>query len=218
MNKFCIKCGSENAEEALFCFKCGNKFENSIENNTLKKNNKVEENINNFNKCSICGSTDLYKVSMLYKSNTYSSNYNTESVGMNINTSGEIGIGKNIGFINGQTKNLLSEKLAPPQHPRDTTEKPVGVGFISFLIGFFIYFISSFIGFSSENAAFAVTIILTGTISGILLAIKFYKIQYEYWENSLDIATYDKQMEEYEKKWICLRCGNIFIKEESFFD
>lgn len=43
---YCIKCGSENSDEAVFCLKCGNKFDGTLEEETVvAKQNVIGEEI-----------------------------------------------------------------------------------------------------------------------------------------------------------------------------
>ena len=156
----------------------------------VRRENKMEDNKNiisgqNVHFCASCKSENIQKLSLAYMSGSSK----TQGVGLGVGMGGGVGLG--VGTGTNQT--LLSSMVAPPK----ITSPLVGaVG-----IWIVIIMLSSIFPAVFPERSFTVIPTLILFILSFWGSFKFYRYL---------PAKNKTLMEEYNKKYICLRCGNIF--------
>lgn len=151
-------------------------------------------------KCGNCSSEDSSKVSHLYSASTKITTSKTKGGGIGISSFGSIGVGIGKASTNGTVQTVLAQQLTPPQKPSSK-----GLA-INISIAFFIIHVA-IIAPAIER--------ITGTVSGgfstlILLGGIGYIIYWASNKNKAKLAQYEASLAEWNKQWICNRCGNIF--------
>jgi len=140
-------------------------------------------------KCSECGSEDTFKVSQIYASSTQF--IDTTTLGGGITN---IGGGLGAAATKGTIQSLRAQQISPPQKPKENTA--LGCGILLFII---------IITFSLPITFLSLLLL----IGGFILAWKSMK------PTKVDLQYYEMAYNKWNTKWICNRCGNIFIPENT---
>lgn len=141
-------------------------------------------------KCSECGSEDTFKVSQIYASSTQI--VDTTTLGGGITN---IGGGLGVASTKGSIQSLRAQQISPSSKPKENTALGCGIIFIVVLITFIL------------PATFLSLLLIIG---GAILAWKSMK------PTKIDLHFYEMAYNQWNMKWICNRCGNIFIPEKTF--
>lgn len=144
-------------------------------------------------KCPQCDSENISKVKMVYMAGTSTSGHS--GVGLGGTGEGDLGGGVFVGLS--QTKSLLAKELAPPEKP--SLLLPIIIGVLTFL-----FFGGAVNASSTRDLGIAVTLWVITAFLGLLLlgSVSYYRERKE---------RYPKELEAWERLWVCLRCGHTFI-------
>lgn len=135
--------------------------------------------------CPQCGGSQTMKVSLAHAQGTTTSIFGgLSSAG---NQTGTFG-----GAVVNQT--ALAKLLAPPKTP--------SIGCFSVGIVAFVCFQLVIGGASSGNGGLMLIALLGGPILVIVLA---------RWNRAKQMPEYERARDEWERSWVCLRCGQIFL-------
>jgi hypothetical protein len=135
--------------------------------------------------CASCKSENIQKLSLAYMAGASK----TQGVGLGVGMGGSVGLG--VGTGTNQT--LLSSMVAPP---KITSPLMGAIG-----IWIVIMMLSSIFSAAAPESNLSVIFSLVVIIFSFWGSFKFYRYL---------SAKNNALMEEYNKKYICLRCGNIF--------
>jgi hypothetical protein len=141
----------------------------------------------NIHFCASCKSENIQKLALAYMSGSSQ----TKGVGLGVGIGGSIGLGAGMGT----NQTLLSNMVAPPK----ITSPFVGALGIWFL-AFFIYTALA-VSMPQNMNILSSLLVVIAFVATFWPPIKFYRYL---------TAKNKTLMEEYNKKYICLRCGNIF--------
>lgn len=139
-------------------------------------------------KCTRCDSENTQRLELAYKSGVSSLSGSSTNIGVGVGIGG-VGAGVSEGQFSGTQQTLLSESIEPPK------QKISGFGPTAWLMLFV-----------------TVTFLLGGDMK-FFMVLFLINMLFFYLSSSHDKKSkkiYNKQIEEYRKKFICLRCGNVF--------
>jgi hypothetical protein len=145
-------------------------------------------------KCPGCGSEDAQTLQMVFDEGTQHLDGRQTGVGVGYSPGSGMGVGVGGGKIKGTTRSVLAQKAAPPQ------KKQLTAGVIVAVVGFFVFIVGVSSGSGGGIAA--------GLIIGILImagGIYLAYIASQYNKNEWP-ALY----QQWQKSWMCRKCGNIF--------
>jgi len=140
----------------------------------------------NIHFCSSCKSENIQKLSLAYMSGASK----TKGVGIGAGMGGGVGLG--VGMASNQT--LLSSMVAPPK-----TSSPFAMALLIWALIMMAGVFAILIEISNDTLTFFLMTVLL--FASLWCASKFY-----HWIDSGNKA----KTKEYGKKYICLRCSNIF--------
>ncbi len=170
---FCSECGAKDVSGS-YCNSCGAKL-----NGTPAKPNSSAGL-----ECSKCGSNDVAKASMLYKSGTLDTKSTTKGIGLSSS-----GFGFGLAKSKGKHQSLLAKELNPPTVPRIAWIPAYG------LLCVFLYFIAK-----ASNKDISVFLWNSFLVVAALELIVFVG----------NFISYTHKMGHWKKRWICNRCGTMF--------
>lgn len=141
--------------------------------------------------CSKCKSDNIKRLQVLHEEGQSKVNVMTLGGG-----SSAIGGNVNIGYSGGDIISKLAEKAKPPDKPLSTNYTTIG-GIIFILVGVLLYVVFDYVKIGA-------TIVILTVLSMWFTA----KKDQEDYQKSL--AKHRKDMMEWNKSYMCLRCGHIF--------
>lgn len=159
--------------------------------------------------CPNCNQYDTQKVSVAYQMGTTS--IQSSTIGL---AGGRIGDRKGLGLgvssSSGTQQSLFIQSIKPP-------EKENNYGLFVGCTGCFGFIVLSIIigiivgNYADKYAFWSVVIIIIGFFYGFMF---LYKISKDTsFKKQQAEAKWKEEIEKYEKQWICLRCGSIFIPD-----
>ncbi len=156
-------------------------------------------------KCPHCGAEDVRKVSLMYEQAT--SNLNYREVGMRSDGVGSYAAGS------GGIQNLMGGRIAPPPAPVKPKLKVgliFGVIFGAFFFGITKEFIKAFPMSLGPFSAYVIVdlmlfLLFWGSTFGPVLG---HIARMRSYQESL--PDYRRRYESWTKKWMCMRCGEIY--------
>lgn len=156
-------------------------------------------------KCPHCGADDVRKVSLMYEQAT--SNLNYREVGMRSDGVGSYTTGT------GGIQNLMGGRIAPPDAPMKPKLK---VGLISGLLfgGLFLGLAKDFLRSPLTNPWSFFAFLVIELIFFLLFWFSTFGAIFEHIKlmrsYQASIPAYKNRYESWAKKWMCLRCGEIY--------
>ncbi len=154
--------------------------------------------------CTKCGSNDTYKVSQAFSKSTQTINAKTAGGVIGVSSPGNVGIGVGGASTTGTIQTIEGRALSPPKKPDN-----LAVGCTIYVF----YFL-----FCSFILVPAISVWTGASVSPLLalfLILGFVAVST--WttnKTKSQLETYNSDLEEWNKKWTCNRCGNIFIPGE----
>jgi hypothetical protein len=157
-------------------------------------------------KCTKCGSDDTIKVSQLYSKSTQTINAQTTGGGIGVSSSGRLGIAGGTASTTGTIQTVEGQMLAPPTRPSN-----VKLGCLVYFIFFLLYMfvLNPMILSLTEKDSSAHTLLSFLIIIGGIVAVSMWASN----RTKSELQSYQTRQEQWDKKWTCNRCGNIFIPE-----
>ncbi len=162
---------------------------NTRETNNNSSSSRIVQNPLN-KQCSNCNSDNTQSFQMVYAQGTSSGNFS----GLSYN-------GDNVGMVGGKSTNqsVLASKIAPPNKPYF---RLITIVFLS--IFFFIL--------TSIILKFVIDSLLTRSLIAVISTILFAALTTKY--ESIKLAKeqniYTRELSEWQKSWLCLRCGSMW--------
>ena len=149
--------------------------------------------------CPDCNSEDVYKVSHIYEAMTQETKTSSNVVGVGLGNNGA-GILVGTSSSSGETQSLLAKKLSPPANPSAN-----GCGCVLAIIAIIVLiFVSIIVGVNSSGLI-GWAIFIFGSIFISVLAVKMFTMKH---------PEYDEELRVWNKKWVCNRCGTVFILDQ----
>jgi len=144
--------------------------------------------------CSQCGTDDVQRVEMTYMEGKQNIDTVSKTIGAGVGRSGGgtgVGLGGAKTNTSGTATTVLADSIAPPE------EQPMGLKVLLVLggIGLAMY--------GSRDSNMLLFGILLGGVSGYFL---YKAIQYNW-------NVYPKLLKQWQKTWICKKCGHVFLPE-----
>ncbi len=154
--------------------------------------------------CPNCNSDDTSTLKMVWMSGT--SDIQSKMTGVGVGVTGHgLGIGAGVGKTKGTSKTLLSQAAQPPLPPKYTEALVVallaGLG-----VAFFLFM--GLLSDASSDGEIGVVYEWTIMIAASAVAVAVYKVTSK--SNANSKKAYENRLAEYERQWICLRCGSKF--------
>lgn len=156
--------------------------------------------------CPKCGSDDWKLASLVYREGLHHSSSQTTFSGVGVGTGG-VGVGRGSGQTSGTQQSDLSRLAAPPTNPypcQDDSDPAVVIGVFCAFIALGISF------FASANT-------LGYLLAGLLGYFLPYAIASKYVRRDDSVGRLHAiQMEAWERKRMCQRCGHFYwLREEN---
>lgn len=164
-------------------------------------------------KCPKCGSEEWKLASVVYAGGLSS----TSSTGVGVGAHGgsDIGLGGGIGSAKGKQQTELSKMAAPPTKRKSTepnlAHQVVGVGVIAFGVGAYFFGDLSFSEYPWLTGIFFKVIPAVVLVALLILLADGIKDPEVEEEHRLALL-------EYEKKKMCLRCGDFYVDNSAEID
>lgn len=185
----CKDCGNKISDSAAACIHCGRP------NDPLASSKRFSEPIRSIPErqgvhslaCPKCGSEQTVNASLLQMRETASVALGSVGAGYGRMMGGSV----NASVTQGQIQSNLAASLAPPQRRSQ-----------NFRLAGFLLFIAAVLMGSSDSAVVGII-----ALGGVL----FYVIKQQISINQWNQTEYLEQYEQWERKYLCQRCGNIFV-------
>jgi hypothetical protein len=101
-------------------------------------------------------------------------------------------------------QSLLAKQMAPPVQPKLENTSGCGIAVLGISLSVFLGASVSAFGSSAAGA----TIVIVGVIATIFAS---HSAENRFQAETATVeATYQKELGEWEKQWVCLRCGHVF--------
>ncbi len=157
-------------------------------------------------KCTKCGSDDTFKVSQVYSKSTQTIHAQTTGGGIGLSSSGKVGGGVGSASTTGTIQTVEGHMLAPPNRPSNV-KLGCAIYFVFFL--FYMFILNPIILSFTEKDGSAHTFLSFLVLIGGIVVVSMWASK----RTRSQLDSYQKRREEWNKKWTCNRCGNIFVPE-----
>lgn len=152
--------------------------------------------------CPNCKSTDLEKVSLVYQEGLQRVRTRTRLRGVVVGSDGpDVVVGR--ATTKGTQQAEISKALTPPK--KWSYAKLFGWSALAFLsVGWIVFYVNTITNNSSSVSSFPLTVF------GVLSACLFVALFFIYWNHNH--STYPRQYAEWDRSFICERCGTVSQK------